>query len=356
MDTGVFEARRERLKQKLRELGLPALLVTYAANRWYLSGFELSDTQCNETAGWLLVRAHGPDVLLTDPRFEEEAARRLPREQVFIYAGKRSEAVGSFLKGLNLAALGFEAKTLRLFDHERLKDSVALVPTENLVEDLRLIKDEDEIGRITASCALNHAVFAAVESKLAPGRSEAQVAWDLERLFREGGATDSAFPPIVGVGANAALPHANPGATLIREDELVLVDAGCRYLGYCSDQTRTFWVGDNPSERFLRTRELVRAAQQRALATIRPGVVFREAYLAARSVFEEASEAEHFTHLLGHGIWLETHEAPSLNAAAEGVFAPGMVVTVEPGLYYPDWGVVRWEFTVLVGEDGVMVL
>lgn len=356
MDTTAFEARRERLRQKLRERGLPALLVSYAANRWYLSGFELHDTQCNETAGWLLVPADGPDVLLTDPRFEQEALRLFPRDQVFIYAGKRFEAIGRFLKGQGLAAIGFEAKALRMYDHAQLKEHVELVPTENLVEGLRTIKDQDEVLRIEASVALSHAIFAAIESKLHPGRSEAEIAWDIERLFRQAGASESAFPPIVGVGLNAALPHANPGETLVRENDLVLVDAGCRYLGYCSDQTRTFWVGDRPTERFLRTLDLVREAQRRALAVIRPGVPLVDAYLAARKAFAEAGEEAHFTHSLGHGIGLETHEPPGLSVVAEGAFAPGMVVTVEPGLYYPDWGGVRWEFTVLVTEDGVRVL
>jgi Xaa-Pro aminopeptidase len=168
-----------------------------------------------------------------------------------------------------------------------------------------------------------------------------------------------AFPVIAAVGKNAALPHAVPGDEALGETGLLLVDAGCRVDNYCSDQTRTFWIGGKSGgmyERFARACDLTRRAQQAALAVMRPGVTCRDVHAAARAVFEKAGVAEAFTHGLGHGVGLETHEAPSLNPGSGRPLETGMVVTVEPGLYYPEWGGVRLEYTVVVEEDGVRIL
>ena len=239
----IYAARRERLRRAMRARGLDALLVSQAANRFYLSGFELHDPQCNESAG-----------------------------------------------------------------------------------------------------------------RLEPGRTEKELSWAIERFFRENGAEELAFANIVAGGRNAALPHAIPGEDAVTENCLVLIDVGCRVDAYCSDQTRTFWAGDAPAPEFRRTLALVREAQEAALKKMRPGLSLREVYALARAVFEKAGVAEAFTHGLGHGVGLETHEAPSLSPRAEGVLEPGMVVTVEPGLYYSAWGGVRWEYTVLVEEGGVRIL
>lgn len=355
VDVTVFEQRRQALKESLRARGLPALLVSHAANRWYLSGFELVDSQCNESAGWLVITAHGGDTLLTDPRFEE-AARRVWSDEIVIYSSRKMEMVGAFLQSLAPAALGFEPRSLCVRDYERLREFVALTPTEGLVEDLRIIKDADEIRRMEASCVLNERVMLALPERLVPGMTEAQASWEVERLFREGGASGLAFPTIVGAGVNAALPHAEPGQDRLSEPGLVLVDAGGRLEAYCSDQTRTFWLGSEPTDRFRHVLDLVREAQRRAIESIRPGAPIAESYHLVRRFFEEHGVADRFTHGLGHGVGLETHEAPSLSSQSRDVFRPGMVVTVEPGLYWPDWGGVRWEHMVLVTEDGCRVL
>ncbi len=350
-----FARRRQALKERLRQERLPGLLVSHAANRWYLSGFELMDSQCNESAGWLVITADGGDHLLTDPRFEE-AARRVWPEDIVIYTARKMDKVGAFLESLRLPRLGFEPRSLCVRDYERLRENVALAPTENLVEELRLIKDAGEIVLLEASCALNHRVMEALPGRLVPGMTEAEAAWEVERLFREGGASGLAFPTIVGADVNAALPHAEPGPARLPREGLVLVDCGGRLGHYCSDQTRTFWLGQNPSDRFRATLDLVREAQERALALIRPGAALAGTYAAARACFEKQGLAERFTHSLGHGIGLETHEAPSLSSLSQDTFRPGMVVTVEPGLYWPDWGGVRWEYMVLVTEDGCRIL
>ena len=356
IDTTAFENRRERLKTLLVEQGIPALLVSFAANRYYLSGFELFDSQCNESVGWLVITASGRDALFTDPRFTDAAARLWPVEDLCIYGAGKHAAMAEFLKGRGVATLGFDPKAISVFDHEKRREHFELVSAEGLVERLRRIKEPAEVELLRAACGLNHRVMRALPDILVPGMTEAEAAWQIERMFRELGAEGMSFPSIVGVGKNAALPHAIPGDTPIRDNDLVLVDTGCRLNGYCSDQTRTFWVGREPSERFQETKRLVIAAQKAGMEAIRPGVAFAEAYHAARRVFEEAGVAAQFTHSLGHGIGLETHEPPSLAPRAEGVFQPGMVVTAEPGLYDPNWGGIRWEYMVLVTEDGCKAL
>ena len=355
-DRARFAARRERLRARLADRGQQALLVSHAANRFYLSGFELHDPQCNESAGYLCVTAEGPDLLFTDARYRDAALRLWPEEQLLIYGAGRFAALADRIKGLGVTRLGFEAATLGYDAYTRLAEHIALEPVTQAVEPLRLIKDADEIERMRRSAAINHAVMDRLPEILTPGRTEAQAAWEIEKAFRELGATELAFAPIVAVDANAALPHAIPGDTVITDGCLVLVDVGGRHADYCSDQTRTIWVGSRPPERFRTMLDQVKRAQAAALAKLGPGLPFREAHALAREVFAREGVASHFTHSLGHGVGLETHEGPSLNPAAEGVLAPGMIVTVEPGLYYPEWGGARWEHMACITADGCETL
>jgi Xaa-Pro aminopeptidase len=356
MTPETFAERRERLRPLLRERNLDALLVSHAANRYYLSGFELHDPQCNESAGLLLVRAKGRDVLLTDPRYRDAALRLWPEEDLFVYSGRQLEMIRAFLKDAVSGSVGVESRALSVHVFQELSRELSLEPVHGLVERLRLRKDAEELARMERSCALNHRVMAMLPELLQTGRSEAAVAWEIEKAFREGGAQGMAFETIVGVGTNAALPHAVPGPRPVPEQGLVLVDTGCRLEDYCSDQTRTVWVGGEPPRRFRETLEQVQEAQQAAIDAIRPGLECAEAYAVARKTLEARGVAQHFTHGLGHGIGLETHEGPSLSPTATGRLEPGMVVTVEPGLYYPDWGGIRWEYMVVVTEDGCTVL
>ena len=351
-----FENRRENLRKLMHENDLDSLLVAHAANRFYLSGFELHDPQCNESAGWLLVNKNGDDRLLTDPRYLEAARRIWDEDRIFIYTSPKWDNIRGYLKDAASGEIGFESDALTFSAHRELSRELGLRPITGLTESLRLVKDEEEIKLIRASCELNHKVMRQIEPLIVPGATEAELAWEIEKLFRTQGASELAFDSIVAVGPNAALPHAAPGHDRVAEDECVLVDVGGRMNDYCSDQTRTFWVGANPPDRFKRTLALVREAQSKAIAGIRPGVEVSDAYATARQCFEKYGVAEHFTHGLGHGVGLETHERPSLSPSGQGELAPGMIVTVEPGLYYPEWGGVRWEFMILVTEEGCEVL
>jgi len=351
-----FAARREKLRAVLHESGHSALLVSHAANRYYLSGFELHDPQCNESSGMLLIVRDGKDKLLTDPRYLDAARRLWSLDDIFIYSGKSHILIQEFLAGIHSGPIAFESQAMSVAAYETLREKLTLVPTTGLVEGLRRIKDPAEIEILERSFAVNEKVMRAAPQYLVPGASEAEIAWRLERLFRDLGASELAFSPIVAVDANAALPHAEPGHTKVTQECMVLIDMGARLDGYNSDQTRTFWVGSRPPKRFLEALELTKTAQATAIAAIRPGVPLADAYRAAWAYFEAHGVEKAFTHALGHGVGLETHEAPSLSPMAQGTLEAGMVVTVEPGLYYPEWGGIRWEHTVVVTEDGCRVL
>lgn len=358
----MYARRRDRLRRLMAARGLDALLVSRAANRFYLSGFELHDPQCNESAGRLVITADGGDWLATDSRYTDAAARLWDRERVFLYGGDAAGDLARLLRRCGARA-GFEAQGVSHFFARELAARAGRFPSleaaDGLVERLRRIKEPEEIAAMERSFALNHRLLRHVEDGLARGdwrgREERELAWEIERFFRENGAEGLAFASIVAAGPNGALPHAIPGGTRIPAEGPVLVDVGCRVDGYCSDQTRTFWAGDAPGEEFSRALALVRAAQAEALGVMKPGLALADAHAAALAVFARAGVEKHFTHGLGHGVGLETHEAPSLSPRASGVLEPGMTVTVEPGLYYPGRGGVRWEHTALITEDGVRV-
>ena len=354
----IFARRRNRLRELMLEKGFDAVLISYAANRFYLSGFELHDVQFNETSGYLAVGADGRDILLTDPRYLEAAAKCLPRENIVIYKGAQHEAMSKTLKGLG-RRIGLEMDALSMNCVRTLAAScpeLSFESCDGMTEGLRQMKDSREIAALEKSFVLNHNMLTWLEGELVPGLSEKEVSWKIERYFRENGASELAFESIVAIDENAAMPHALASDKTITENCLVLVDVGCRVDGYCSDQTRTFWVGGQKDSRFEETLALVREAQSAAIACMHPGVAFADVYAQARNVFEKAGCTEAFTHGLGHGVGLETHEKPSLSPRSQGKLQAGMVVTVEPGLYYPQWGGCRWENTVLVVEDGVRIL
>lgn len=352
----MYKNRLQALKSLMDEQGVPALLVTHPANRFYLSGFELHDGQCNESSGCLLLRLNGPDWLLTDSRFTEEARRHWPEEYIHVYGAPRLEKITEFLKKQGVSALWVETQAMCAEMYLELSQELDLCSAPRLVEELRVVKDAHELDALRKSCQLNHRVYAVLERDVTPGMTEQDVAWMLEREFRQNGAEALSFAPIVGFGPNAALPHATPGPTRLEPETPVLIDMGGRLQRYCSDQTRAWWIGKNSSDVFRRTLDLVREAQRLAIAKIAPGVSTAELHATAREYFARHDVAEHFTHSLGHGIGLETHEAPGVGPMRSALLKPGMVITVEPGLYYPQWGGVRWEYMVAVTENGHEVL
>jgi Xaa-Pro aminopeptidase len=357
--------RVQRIAADVRERGLDALLVTGQINVRYVTGFTGS-------SGLALVLAAG------GKEGSSASARRLHRFITdFRYATQaRQQVIGAFRREVvsdNLLAgaaaalgadggrLGFDEKQLTVAEHERLAGLLGarweLVPSSEILERLRAVKDRGEIERIRAAAQLaDEAMTVVLETGLV-GRTERDVALELEQQMRRRGAEGPSFPSIVAAGAHGALPHAQPRDVQIPPDVLVTIDWGARHDGYCSDCTRTHATGDHLGERALEVYELVRSAQQRAADAVRAGVGARSLDCLARGVIEAAGYGEHFGHGLGHGVGMDVHEAPRLSRTVpDDPLAAGNVVTIEPGVYLPNELGVRIEDLLVVETNGSEVL
>ena len=318
----------------------PPYVVGGQVNVRYLTGLASSNAA-------VLVEPSGYATLFTDFRYAHRA-RALELDFVETPRGLLP-AIAARLAGRRIAV---EAQHLPLAMVGTLEDAgVDVVPTSGLVESLRAVKDTDELAAMRRAAALSDEVFAALAGERFSGRSEGQLAWWIERSFREGGAEDVSFEPVVASGVNGASPHAVPADGSIEAGVLVTVDAGCIVAGYCSDCTRTLAVGE-VSDRLASLHALCLESQLLGLAAVRPGAGGREADAAARAPIEAADLGAAFGHGLGHGVGLQIHEAPTLRPESTDVLESGNVVSVEPGIYLPGEGGVRIEDLVLVTEDG----
>ena len=320
----------------------PPYVLGGQANVRYLTGLQSSNAA-------VLVEPDGSATLYTDFRYANRA-RSLGGLEVVETPRGLIPAIGELLAGRRIQ---FEEQHLPHALYRALVDArVDAVPTTGLVEALRAVKDPDEIACMRRASALSDEVFAALAQERFTGRSERELAWWIERSFREGGAEGVSFDAVVGAGATAASPHAVPGDEPIEPGVLVVVDAGCIVDGYCSDCTRTFAVGD-VSERLSELHALCLQAQLAGLAAVAPGVNGRDADAASRTLIEAAGLGWAYGHGMGHGVGLQIHEAPTLRPESTDVLEVGNVVSVEPGIYLPDEGAgVRIEDLVLVTDEG----
>ncbi|MGE0298437.1 M24 family metallopeptidase [Pseudonocardia sp.] len=342
-------ARRDALRALLADPAeLDALLVTDLVNVRYLTGFTGSNA-C------LLVAADGRDVFCTDGRYTLQAAAEVPDLPAVIdRAGARTLVTTA--AGRGLGRLGFESDAVTVDAHAVLVDELtraggptALHRAPGFVQRLRQVKDADEIATLRRACAVADEAFAELVAAggVRAGRTEREVALDLEARMRALGATAPAFESIVAAGANAAIPHHRPSRAPLCRGDLVTLDFGALVEGYHSDMTRTVVLG--PAAAWQRELyELVAAAQVAGCAALRPGADVVVVDAAARDVVVAAGEGENFPHGLGHGVGLRIHEAPGLGPAGSGTLAAGMTVTVEPGVYLEGRGGVRIEDTLLV--------
>jgi len=320
----------------------PPYVLGGQANVRYLSGLQSSNSA-------VLVEPDGSATLYTDFRYANRA-RSLDGVEVTEVARGLIPAVGALLSGRRIQ---FEEQHLpHAFYRALVEAGVDAVPSAGLVEGLRAVKDTEEIAIMRRASALSDEVFAALANERFSGRSEKELAWWIERNFRERGAEGVSFEAVVAAGATAETPHAMPGDDPIEPGVLVTIDAGCVVDGYCSDCTRTFAVGD-VSERLQELHALCLEAQLAGLAAVAPGVHGRDADAASRTLIEAAGLGHAYGHGMGHGVGLQIHEAPTLRPESEDVLAVGNVVSVEPGIYLPEEGCgVRIEDLVVVREDG----
>lgn len=344
--------RLARLRQRMAAEGLDALWISAPANRRYLSGFSGS-------SGWLLITAREAE-LWTDFRYLDQAAQEAPGYTVVRHEAQLYPHLARRLQELEVRRLGFEAEHVRYGEWQRMRaalpESLELVGIGGWVEQLRRVKDEAELALIRQAARIADEALLEVLAGLRPGMAERQVALELEFAMRRRGATAAAFDLIVVSGPRSALPHGQPGPHPLEAGQFVTLDYGAVVGGYCSDCTRTVVVG-RATPRHREVYQVVLEAQRRALEAIRPGVLGAEVDRAARQVIEAAGYGDRFGHATGHGVGLEVHEGPRLSALAEDErLEPGMVVTVEPGIYIPGWGGVRIEDLVVVTEDGGEIL
>lgn len=348
-------SRIEKLRRRLSEAGLDGLVVSGRQNVRYLCGFTGS-------AGVLVV-PRDPSrlpVLVTDSRYTEQAARQAPGARVVKHGDHLHETLKEVVGELGCRRLGFESDHVSYHQATLWMESITgieWVPVEQQVEALRAIKETDELQAMRRAIELTDEAFEYVCGIMRPGMAERAVAWRLETFLREHGADSLAFPIIVASGPNGALPHATPSDRPLQVGDLVVLDFGCVIEGYHSDLTRTVVVGPEVPPRAREVYELVVQAQKAGIEALRPGVTGKEVDAAARSVIEQAGLGDYFGHGLGHGVGLEVHEpVPRLNKVCEVVLEPGMVTSVEPGIYLPGWGGVRVEDLVLVTAGGREIL
>jgi len=306
----------------------------------------------------MLLVAPGNAVLFTDGRYQEQARLEAPNWELIIYKGSFIEALAEICTELRLQEIGFEKDYLTYQQFEKLQEHlphVALRPVTGLIEKLRLIKDVREISLIQEAAVITGAALWYLLGALKYGQPEQEVAGILEFFMRRHGGGLPAFETIVAAGERGALPHGIASEQRIRRGQLVVIDLGASYQGYAADLTRTICLG-RIDARQREIYEVVREAQACALAELRPGVRAGEVDAAAREFLAARGYGEYFSHALGHGVGLSVHEEPRLAARQETVLEPGMVVTVEPGVYLPGWGGVRIEDTVLIAQNGYEIL
>lgn len=343
-------ARGSALLSGFDDADIDALLVTNLTNIRYLTGFTGS-------AGLLVVTPAGL-TFVTDGRYGQQAADQLAAAgvsaEIRVVNAQKAPVVGA-VEASGARRLGLEASAVtwsaqRTYAIDWFAD-IELVPTVGLVEKLRNTKDDGEIDRIAAACAIADAALAEVRPRLADRLTEAQFGLELDTAMRRLGADDVSFETIVASGPNGALPHHRPGSRRIEDGDLVVIDFGALVDGYHSDMTRTVMVGD-PTPTQQRMYDVVAEAQAAGVAAVRAGVAASEVDAACRAVIDDAGWGNAFLHSTGHGVGLDIHEDPRVAQTSTATLVDRCVVTVEPGVYLPEHGGVRIEDTVVVTPDG----
>ena len=343
-----FVARRGRVVDALVDRQLDGLLVTNLTNVRYLTGFTGSNAAVLVTAG--------ETRLVTDSRYEGQAARETGLDSIVIDRQGPARLLADAGEW-DLAVVGFESQhvTVAAFDRLRLSTRIELRPTVGVVEHVRIVKDLAELQAISRAAAIACKALMVVAPSIVAGVTERQIARALDDAMRVGGADDSAFPTIVAAGPNGAEPHHEPTEYAVRDGDLVTIDMGARLAGYHSDMTRTVAVGGTAQWQG-HIYALTERAHAAGLSAVAPGLRAGDVDRAARDVIERAGFADRFVHGVGHGVGLEIHEAPMLFADNDDPLEPGMVITVEPGIYLPGRGGVRLEDTLVVTATGYDLL
>ncbi len=354
-----LKVRHKAVRTAMKELGIDGLLLTHPPDLHYLSNFTGDDS-----VGLITQKEF---FLITDFRYREQAQLEAAWLTISLRDAKMSDAIALVLKANPLKRIGFEAnfttvgqldalgKAIKDTEHLAMPELVAL---ENVMLNIRKVKDDHEIGLVRKAVAIAEEAFDAIRAEIKPGQTESYLAGLLIFEMRSRGASNTSFPPIVATAANSALPHYRPSneKTELKSDQPCLFDWGAIHNGYCSDLTRTFLLGQVPHA-VREIYKVVHDSQAAAIKFLRPGVTTMQADRVARDIIEKAGYGKEFGHGLGHGLGREIHELPSLRkTGGEEELRPGMIITVEPGIYIPGVGGVRIEDDVLITHSGCEVL
>lgn len=345
-----MENRIANLKDKLKENKIEAFLVTKRENVRYLSNFT-------GTAGKLLV-TQSESIFITDFRYLDQAAEQTQGFVIEEISGNFIEGLAELLQKKGINNLSFETKDLNYHLYSEFQKKLkleSLNPVKSLVEDLRMIKDDSEIEKIKKAVAIADQGFEFLVDFIKVGKTEKEIALELEFFMKKAGGEANAFDFIVASGKRGALPHGVASNKKIEDGDLVTIDFGTVYQGYHSDITRTIAVGE-PESKLKDIYELVLTAQQKVISEIKAGMGCFEADKIARDFIAEAGYKDNFGHGLGHGLGLEIHEGPRLSYTADAELKAGMVVTDEPGIYLSGLGGVRIEDDLVITETGCEVL
>ncbi len=346
MNSEYYGKRIEQLNQRMAETNVDAFFTLAAPNMRYLTGFTGEE-------GYLLALPNGLH-LIVDGRFTTQAKEECPWLDVVEYSGHFTMALATLLTASHVHWLGFEKERVSFVQAEQMRaafPSVTMIPTENVVESMRIVKDQHELELMRAAGRCADTAYTAMIAQLKAGMTENDVAALLEYEMRKAGAQGTSFATIVGSGPRGALPHGVASDRIIQTGDVIVVDFGVNYQGYMSDCTRTVAVGKQPGD-VMDVYGWLFEAQQLGLARIRAGVSSRSVDTAVRIKLGEHGLAQYFTHGLGHGVGLEIHEAPRLSQGTDTILEPGHIVTCEPGVYLPGRYGMRIEDSVIVTENG----
>jgi Xaa-Pro aminopeptidase len=346
--------RLQKLRASIDKRGIDALLISQPENLLYFSGFTGS-------SGWLLISEQNA-ILATDFRYVEQAKEESPYFQILQIKREFRDWLPGLVSDLGLHNLGFEANFISYDGYHKLSEAIKsrqvsldLVPTIGIIDQLRSIKEPEELQYIIKAVALTDAVFEQAKLIIHPGITEKETAWEIEKFLRQQGSEGIPFEIIVASGPNSALPHAQPTEKIIGSGEPVLIDMGAKINGYCSDFSRTLVLG-KADKSLHEIYNIVLEAQTTAIERVESGMESSQADRLARSVVEQAGYGDAFGHGLGHGVGLAVHEFPSLGPSSSDSLADGMVFTIEPGIYLAGQGGVRIEDMVVMENGKARVL
>ena len=341
--------RVEKLRKKMQEENLDSFLITSPYNLRYLTNFT-------GTTGLAVITLEKA-FFITDFRYTEQAAAQAQGFEIIKNVGPIFEEVADLVQKEGLRELGFEETTVSFLEYSVLEEIIdaQLIPISGMIEELREIKDEEEIAIIEKACSIADLAYDHILKMIQPGMTEIEVANQLDFYMRSLGASGVSFETIVASGLRSAMPHGVASKKIIEQGDLITIDFGCYYEGYVSDMTRTFAIGD-PGEQLKEIYQIVLEAQLAVLEVAKPGVTGKQLDAVARDYITKHCYGEAFGHSTGHGIGLEIHEGPNVSVRAEKQFVPGNIITDEPGIYLPGIGGVRIEDDLLITSDGNRVL